>query len=158
MDKPDVVVVLPFDRVRRVLLQLRDAIPGIVFPGHWGFFGGAISLGEVPEAAAYRETEEELGLKPSSFIFLGTDSIPEQSGLVAHAFAFRLTVPVDSIQQREGMDMMLVSLSDVTGGMLMSPRQRKFFPVVPTKYLSNTLRRVALIENYHSTARIVGSG
>ena len=28
----------------RYLMQLRDDIPGIFYPGHWGCFGGAVGL------------------------------------------------------------------------------------------------------------------
>jgi mutator protein MutT len=45
------------------LLQLRDEIPGIFFPGHWGLFGGAMDAGESPEDALKRELSEELGVE-----------------------------------------------------------------------------------------------
>jgi 8-oxo-dGTP pyrophosphatase MutT (NUDIX family) len=44
------------------LLQLRDEIPGIFFPGHWGLFGGAMDEGESAEDALRRELCEELGI------------------------------------------------------------------------------------------------
>lgn len=47
----------------RVLLQLRDDTPGIMYPGHWGITGGAANAGETPEQTAVRETEEETGLR-----------------------------------------------------------------------------------------------
>jgi len=43
----------------RILLQKRDAIRGIYFPGYWGLFGGAI---ESPENAIKRKLAEELGV------------------------------------------------------------------------------------------------
>jgi 8-oxo-dGTP pyrophosphatase MutT (NUDIX family) len=46
----------------RYLLQHRDQIPGIFYPGHWGLFGGAVEPGESPGAALRRELSEELGL------------------------------------------------------------------------------------------------
>ena len=45
------------------LLQHRDEIPGIWFPGYWGLFGGAIDDNESPAEALSRELGEELGLR-----------------------------------------------------------------------------------------------
>lgn len=60
----------------RYLLQHRDELPGIFFPGWWGTFGGAIEPGETPEAALVRELDEELTFKPLTskpFCRLGLD-------------------------------------------------------------------------------------
>ncbi|MEX2227900.1 MAG: NUDIX domain-containing protein [Dehalococcoidia bacterium] len=56
--------ILLVDRQGRVLMQLRDDNPKIMFPGHWGIVGGASQGDESPEKAARRETEEETGLTP----------------------------------------------------------------------------------------------
>lgn len=44
----------------RYLMQLRDAMPQIFYPDHWGCFGGAVDAGEDPLAALRRELREEL--------------------------------------------------------------------------------------------------
>jgi 8-oxo-dGTP pyrophosphatase MutT (NUDIX family) len=44
----------------RYLMQLRDDIPTIFYPGHWGCFGGGVSPGEDPRSALLRELQEEL--------------------------------------------------------------------------------------------------
>jgi 8-oxo-dGTP pyrophosphatase MutT (NUDIX family) len=44
----------------RYLMQLRDDIPHIFYPGHWGCFGGAVGDGEAPRTALKRELHEEL--------------------------------------------------------------------------------------------------
>jgi 8-oxo-dGTP pyrophosphatase MutT (NUDIX family) len=49
----------------RYVMQLRDAVPGIFFPGHWGCFGGGVDAGEAPEAAIRRELKEELEFEPA---------------------------------------------------------------------------------------------
>ena len=41
-------------------MQLRDDVPSIFYPGHWGCFGGGIERDETPAAALCRELSEEL--------------------------------------------------------------------------------------------------
>jgi 8-oxo-dGTP pyrophosphatase MutT (NUDIX family) len=48
---------------RRYVLQLRDDIPHIWYPGHWGLFGGSVDPGEDELAALGRELREELELE-----------------------------------------------------------------------------------------------
>jgi 8-oxo-dGTP pyrophosphatase MutT (NUDIX family) len=55
--------VILVDRQGRVLMQLRDDDPAIMFPGHWGLTGGASQHAETPEQTARREVEEETGLQ-----------------------------------------------------------------------------------------------
>ena len=44
----------------RYVMQLRDALPNIFYPDHWGCFGGAVDRGEDPLDALKRELREEL--------------------------------------------------------------------------------------------------
>ncbi|HZT51837.1 MAG TPA: NUDIX domain-containing protein [Stellaceae bacterium] len=47
----------------RYVLQLRDDIPGIFYPGHWGCFGGALEASDASvEAGLRRELAEETGI------------------------------------------------------------------------------------------------
>ena len=60
----------------RYLMQLRDDIPRIFYPGHWGCFGGAVGVGEEGLMALRRELAEELELQvpaASEFITLNFD-------------------------------------------------------------------------------------
>ncbi len=50
------------DSEHRYLLQLRDDIPHIWYPNHWGVFGGAVESGESELDALRRELQEELQL------------------------------------------------------------------------------------------------
>ena len=50
----------------RYLLQQRDDIPGIFYPGYWGLFGGAIEAGESAADALVREVHEELAFQVES--------------------------------------------------------------------------------------------
>lgn len=47
----------------RYILQHRDDIPSIWYPGHWGCFGGAVDGDEDPIQALHREVNEELELQ-----------------------------------------------------------------------------------------------
>jgi 8-oxo-dGTP pyrophosphatase MutT (NUDIX family) len=58
----DAVAAILQDGAGRYLLQQRDDIPGIWYPGHCGLFGGAIEAGETPAGALRRELVEELAL------------------------------------------------------------------------------------------------
>jgi 8-oxo-dGTP pyrophosphatase MutT (NUDIX family) len=49
----------------RYLMQLRDDIPRIFYPGHWGCFGGAVGPEEDPIQALARELAEELEMQPT---------------------------------------------------------------------------------------------
>ncbi len=44
----------------RYVMQLRDTLPGIFYPNHWGCFGGAVDAGEKPLEALRRELREEI--------------------------------------------------------------------------------------------------
>lgn len=47
----------------RFLMQQRDDIQGIFYPGYWGLFGGAIEPGETAVEALVREVREELAFE-----------------------------------------------------------------------------------------------
>jgi 8-oxo-dGTP pyrophosphatase MutT (NUDIX family) len=47
----------------RYLLQLRDELEFIWYPGHWGCFGGGVEQGEDALEALKRELKEELGFE-----------------------------------------------------------------------------------------------
>lgn len=60
----------------RYLLQHRDDLPHIFFPGYWGTFGGAVDDNEDAETAMRRELMEELSFEPAEiahFASLGLD-------------------------------------------------------------------------------------
>ena len=59
--------VILVDGSGRILLQLRDDNPEILFPNHWGITGGAARRGETMEQVARREVKEETGIVLEEF-------------------------------------------------------------------------------------------
>ena len=56
---------------KKVLLYLRDNKPNIPYPNFWDMPGGGKDKGETYKQAALREIEEEFGITPNSFHFIG---------------------------------------------------------------------------------------
>ena len=56
------VAAILLDEHGRYLLQLRDDLPQIWYPAHWGTFGGSVDPGEDELYALHRELDEELEL------------------------------------------------------------------------------------------------
>jgi 8-oxo-dGTP pyrophosphatase MutT (NUDIX family) len=91
----------------RLLLQLRDDIPSIIFPGKVGLFGGHREADETFLECVVREVHEELSyyLPPERFEFIerrfGPDSeVP--GGTVRAEFFVARDVPVDKVKVTEG--------------------------------------------------------
>ncbi|MEW6248478.1 MAG: NUDIX domain-containing protein [Nitrospirota bacterium] len=53
----------------RYLMQHRDNVPHIWYPGYWGCFGGAVDEGEDPLEALKRELYEELSFSITKAIY-----------------------------------------------------------------------------------------
>lgn len=72
----------------KYLLQLRDNIPTIRYPGTWDLFGGAIEEGETPLEGALRELKEEIGLtlSPEDITLMFTGDILGGNHYIYHAF------------------------------------------------------------------------
>lgn len=65
----------------KILLILRDDKPEIPFPNTWEYVGGGKEESETFEEAGLREVEEEIGIKPKDYTFLGLDNYSgRQSG------------------------------------------------------------------------------
>ncbi|GAB4461662.1 MAG: NUDIX hydrolase [Elainellaceae cyanobacterium] len=108
------------------LLQLRDDIPGIYYPGCWGFFGGHVEPDEAPAAAVRRELLEEIGYAPP---VLEPFARYETEEVVRHVFHGRLEVSVEALQLNEGWDLGLLSLEDIRRGDRYSERAGQVRPL-----------------------------
>ena len=126
--KPAVALAM-LQRQDRWLLQLRDDIDTIIYPGHWGLFGGHLEPGETATEAVHRELQEEINWSPS--VPLEPWFIDDSGNLVAHVFRGVLSVPLNELQLKEGQEMKLVSLSDLVREAIWSERQQELRPVAP---------------------------
>lgn len=108
------------------LLQLRDNIPGIIYPGHWGFFGGHIEPNETPEMGVHRELLEEIGYAPPDLTEFRCYTDP---GVVRHVFQGTLTIPVTDLVLQEGWDLGLFTPEDIRRGDRYSERAGQVRPV-----------------------------
>lgn len=97
----------------RFLLQLRDDLPSIIYPGYWGLFGGHLEPGETPLEALRRELLEEINYSVS-------DPQPfrcyADKRVVRHVFCSPLTVALTQLVLAEGQDFDLVGIEDVRRG------------------------------------------
>lgn len=100
-------------RQDQFLLQLRDNIPGIIYPGHWGLFGGHIEPGETPDVAVEREIFEEIGYKLPTLAKFGCYA---DAKIFRHVYHAPLTVELDQLVLNEGWDMKLLTPQQIRQG------------------------------------------
>ena len=113
----------------RWLLQLRDDIEGILYPGQWALFGGHLDPGETPEVALRRELEEEIN-------WAGSDLAPwfelRDEQRIRHFFRGPLAVPFGSLTLLEGQDMVLAELDELLTGSIWSPKCQQKRALAPS--------------------------
>lgn len=100
-------------RDNKFLMQLRDDIPGIAYPGHWAFFGGHIEPDETPEDALKRELLEEIGYAPDHASFFNYYS---DNTVLRHVYHAPLTVELNQLILGEGWDMGLLTPQEIRTG------------------------------------------
>lgn len=110
----------------KYLMQLRDDIPNIVYPGVWGFFGGHLEPEEKPETGLKRELIEEIDYSVEA---LTKFCCQVSDRFIRHVFSCPLTVPLDQLELREGWDLGLLSLTDIRRGDCYSVRARATKPI-----------------------------
>lgn len=101
-------------RDNKFLMQLRDNIPNIPYPGYWAFFGGHIEPGETPEVAVRREIIEEINYTlPDKIYEFGCY---KSETAVRHIFHAPLEVELDKLILSEGWDIGLVTPEEIRHG------------------------------------------
>jgi 8-oxo-dGTP diphosphatase len=120
------IAILPADG--KFLMQLRDNIPTILYPGLWGLFGGHIEVGETPEIAVKREIMEEIGyqiMEPQKF------GCYSDNRVVRHVFYAPLTVDIGKLVLGEGWDFGLLTPEQIAAGAAYSPIAKEERPIGP---------------------------
>jgi 8-oxo-dGTP pyrophosphatase MutT (NUDIX family) len=128
-------------RENKLLMQLRDNIPTILYPGWWGLFGGHIEPGESPLEAVVREITEEICYdfpQPPKFFGIYADE-----KVYRHVFFAELMVPLSDLKLCEGWDFKLLSKSEIESGKAFSPIADQFrdIGIVHQKILSDFIDR-----------------
>ena len=126
LDAPVHVAMAILYQDEKFLMQLRDDIPGILYPGCWGLFGGHLEPGETPEVGLKREVEEEINYTVISPIKLGCYN---DEKVIRHIYHAPLKVPVEALTLREGWDLDLVSLQDIHRGSCYSEKAGQTRPL-----------------------------
>ncbi|HTL88705.1 MAG TPA: NUDIX hydrolase [Leptolyngbya sp.] len=123
--KPDVAIAILYQR-DQFLLQLRDNVPNIAYPGHWGLFGGHIELNESPELAVVRELQEEICYSVTDPVKFG---VYDDDRATRHVFSAPLTVGVEALTLIEGWDLGFFTRSDIQRGNRFSDRANQIQPL-----------------------------
>ena len=125
-DAPVQVAMAILYQDEKFLMQLRDDIPGILYPGCWGLFGGHLEPGETPEAGLKREVEEEINYTLISPLKLGCYN---DEKVIRHIYYAPLKIPVEALTLNEGWDLDLVSLQDIYRGSCYARKARQERPL-----------------------------
>ncbi len=103
------VSVIPVNGRGEILLQQRDHTPGILYPGCWTIFGGAVEGDETFDEAIYREIREELDIDfPVERWYdyvCPVRSIPGELDVHVHVYTGRLDRSIASMTLYEGQAM-----------------------------------------------------
>lgn len=123
-----VVAIAILHQDQKFLMQLRDNIPNIWYPGHWGFFGGHVESGETPQEAVVREVWEEIHYAmPTPEFFM----ISESDHVIRYVFHAPLTVPLSTLILSEGWDFDLVTVDELKQGDRFSIKANQVRPIGP---------------------------
>lgn len=121
-----VVAIAILHQQGKFLMQLRDDIPGIRYPGQWGLFGGHLEGDETPEAGLQRELQEEIGHVPPRLTLFGCYPDP---GVIRHVFGGELIVGLGDLVLGEGWDMDLLTPEEIRRGDRYSHRAQQVRPL-----------------------------
>lgn len=124
--EPIQVAIAILHQNNQFLMQLRDNIPTILYPGVWAFFGGHLDPGEHPNDAVVRELAEEIGYRPPT---IAPFRAYADGQIIRHVFHGPLTVPIHDLELNEGWDLGLLSVADIQRGDRYSERAGDIRPL-----------------------------
>jgi 8-oxo-dGTP diphosphatase len=106
------VVVLLENADGQIAFQLRNNNLEIMYPNHWGLFGGWTEPGESPQQTAIREIEEELGysLDASKLVYLKVHTDDEVKSHILH---YPVTDELQDATLTEGQAIRFMTLVDL---------------------------------------------
>lgn len=138
--RPAVAVAILYQD-NQFLLQLRDDLPDIAYPGQWAFFGGHLESGESPKQAVQRELQEEIGYLPPQVHYFS--SYLTDTRVIRHVFYAPLLLELEKLQLNEGQDLGLSTIEEVHQGYRFSARLGQDRPLAPPhrQILLNFLQR-----------------
>jgi 8-oxo-dGTP diphosphatase len=101
----------------KLVIQLRDDKPDLLFPAHWATLGGAIENGETPDEAINRELAEEIEPAPPVTFWRCIDHQFEDSGkqhtVENHIYVGDLPCPLNEIKLYEGQRLAAFSADEI---------------------------------------------
>jgi 8-oxo-dGTP pyrophosphatase MutT (NUDIX family) len=125
--RPEVAIAI-LQRHEQFLLQLRDNIPGILYPGYWGLFGGHLEPGETADQAIRRELLEEIAYVPASLLPFGCYA---DERVIRQVYYGVLDVGLAELRLQEGWDMELLTVADIQRGDRYSRQADQVRPLGP---------------------------
>lgn len=127
MNEPTFAVALAIlHREGQFLMQLRDDIPNIPYPGQWALFGGHLEPGETPEIALKRELSEEINyIVPAPRLF----RCYGDARVIRYVYHAHLNVPLRDLVLGEGWDFALLPTAAIRQGYYYSARAGQTRPL-----------------------------
>lgn len=125
------------DGTDRVLLNLRDDKPEILYPNHWAILGGAAEPGEAPAVTARRELREEIGAAVDGFEpFEHFCTVIDRGGHrhLVSVFTVRTTAPITEFVLAEGRELRFFPFDELDA-LLITPFVRNVLAAYRDRHL-----------------------
>lgn len=102
--------ILFVDSSNRLLLFLRDDIPGLPYANMWDIPGGHVEEGETPEQCIVREMKEEIGISLDRFSLFNIYDFHDR---VEYVYQSPLSLDIDQLVLTEGQALRWFSREEI---------------------------------------------